>query len=408
MKKSVDYKLFFTVLALVIFWMIMISSVSVYSSFRVTSSMAANWYIAEAYNHFYVLRNIAHVVAWMLALGVIVKIHYSVFEKFSKYIFAVALWLLVIVLTIWTKLWWAKWWLAIPWIPFTIQPTEFLKISLIVFLAAFFKKYKWYLQSFKDWFLPYLSIIWLIVLLVGLQPDFWTILVIVPVSAIMFFYAWANIKHLALTTFLWLFLATSIYAAWDYDKVTWIPTNKLGYITQRVDTFVWDNKNLFSKQALKDSRKDQIRNSLITIWSGWFDWLGFWKSIQKYGYLPEVQWDFIFSVIIEELWFTWGLILIIFYLHIWYRWFYIASRVKDLFGKYVAVWISSRILLQAFINIWVNLNIMPLTGITLPFISYGWSSLLSLMIALGILLNISRYTEEKSKYSRISRKKYMF
>ena len=224
----------------------------------------------------------------------------------------------------------------------------------------------------------------------------------------MFFYAWANIKHLALTTFLWLFLATTIYTAGDYDKVTWIPSNKLGYITQRVDTFIWDNKELFSKEALKDSRKDQIRNSLITIWSGWFDGLWFGWSIQKYWYLPEVQWDFIFSVIIEELWFTWWLILILFYLHIWYRGFYIASRVKDLFAKYLAVWISSRILLQAFINIGVNLNIMPLTGITLPFISYGWSSLLSLMIALWILLNVSRYMEEKSKYSRIAKKKYMF
>lgn len=408
MKKSVDYKLFFTVLALVIFWMIMISSVSVYSSFRVTSNMAANWYIAEAYNHFYVLRNIAHVVAWMLALWIIVKLHYSLFEKYSKQIFWAALFLLFIVLTIGTKLGWAKWWLAIPWIPFTIQPTEFLKISLIIFLAAFFKKYKWYLQSFKEWFLPYLSIIWLIVVLVWLQPDFWTILVIVPVSAIMFFYAWANIKHLALTTFLGLFLATTIYAAGDYDKVTWIPSNKLGYITQRVDTFIWDNKELFSKEALKDSRKDQIRNSLITIWSWWFDGLGFGWSIQKYWYLPEVQWDFIFSVIIEELWFTGWLILILFYLHIWYRGFYIASRVQDLFAKYLAVWISSRILLQAFINIGVNLNIMPLTGITLPFISYGWSSLLSLMIALWILLNVSRYIDEKSKYSRIAKKKYMF
>lgn len=408
MKKSVDYKLFFTVLALVVFWMIMISSVSVYSSFRVTSTMAANGYIAEAYNHFYVIRNIMHVIAWFITLWIVVKIHYSMFEKFAKYIFWLALFLLVIVLTIGTKLWWAKWWLAIPWIPFTIQPTEFLKISLIIFLAAFFKKYKWYLQKFKEWYLPYLSIIWLIVLLVWLQPDFGTILVIIPVSAIMFFYAWANIKHLLITTLLWFILSFSIYSIWDYNKETWVPNNKLGYITQRIDTFIWNNEDLFTKTALRDSRKDQIRNSLITIWSWWFDWLWFGWSIQKYWYLPEVQWDFIFSVIIEELWFTWGIILIMFYLHIWYRGFYIASRVSDLFSKYVAVWISSRILLQAFINIGVNLNIMPLTGITLPFISYGWSSLLSLMIALWILLNISRYIDEKPKYSRTSKSKYMF
>lgn len=408
MKKPVDYKLFFTVLILIIFGMIMISSVSVYSSFRVTSTMAANWYIQEAYNHFYVLRNIVHVVIWMLTLLFVVKIHYSFYEKYAKQIFWLALWLLVIVLVIWMSLWWAKWWISIPWLPFTIQPTEFLKISTIIFLAAFFKKYKWYLQSFENGFIPFILIIGIMVLLVWLQPDFWTILVIVPVAVIMFFYAWANIKHLLITTVLGMFLSTSIYAIGDYDKLTWIPENKLGYITQRIDTFIWDNKELYSSVALKDSRKDQIRNSLITIWSWWFDGLGFWKSIQKYWYLPEVQWDFIFSVIIEELWFIWGLILLIFYLHIWYRGFFIASRVTDLFAKYSAVWISTRIMLQAFINIWVNLNIMPLTWITLPFISYGGSSLLSLMIALWIILNISRYVEDTSKYSRISRKKYMF
>ena len=83
MKKDVDYRLFFTVLFLIIFWMIMVSSVSVYSSFRVTNIMASNWYIEEAYNYFYVLRNIVHVVISLLWLWIIVKIHYSFFEYYS-------------------------------------------------------------------------------------------------------------------------------------------------------------------------------------------------------------------------------------------------------------------------------------------------------------------------------------
>ncbi len=384
--------------------MIMISSVSVYSSFRVTDLMVKKWFISEAYNHFYVLRNIAHIIISFLCLWVIVKIYYSFFEKYSKYFFWFSLILLVIVLIMWMSLKWARWWINIPWVPFTIQPTEFLKISLIIYLAAFFKKFKWLLSDFKNWFVPYTMIIWVVLLLVWLQPDFWTIMVIVPVSIIMYFYAWANIKHLLLVFVIWTIFTLLIYSAWDYDKTTWKNLNTLWYITQRIDNFLADNKEAIKNKTINY----QTEQALIAIWSWWFNWLWFWQSIQKFWYLPEVQWDFIFSVIIEELWFIWWLIIILIYLYIWYRWFLIASKIKDMFAQLVAVWISSRILIHAFINIWVNLNIVPLTWITLPFISYWWSSILSLMIWLGILLNISRYTEDKSQFSRLNRNKIMF
>lgn len=404
MKKNVDYKLFFTVLFLMIFWMIMISSVSVYSSFRVTNIMALNWYIDSAYNYFYVLRNIGHVLISLFLLWLIVKINYSFFEKYSRHIFWFAIMLLLIVLIMWISLKWARWWINIPWIPFTIQPTEFLKIALILFFASFLKKYKWKLQSFYKWYMPFMWFLSLIVLLVWLQPDFWTIMVLVPVSVIMYFYAWINIKHLLATVWLWFFLIFSVYSMWDYDKDTWKNLNTLWYITQRIDNFLADNEEAINKKTINY----QTEQALIAIWSGWFAWLWFGWSIQKFGYLPEVQWDFIFSVIIEELWFIWWLILISLYLYIWYRWFYIASRVSDLFWKYTAVWISSRILIQAFINIWVNLNIVPLTWITLPFVSYGWSSLLSLTIALAILLSISRHIDDTKQFSRIDKRKIMF
>lgn len=404
MKKNVDYKLFFTVLLLIIFWMIMISSVSVYSSFRVTNIMANNWYIENAYNYFYVLRNIWHVIISLILLWIVVKIKYSTFEKYSKYIFWIAVILLLIVLIIWATYKWAKWWISIPWIPFNIQPTEFLKISLILFFASFLKQYKWYLENFKKWYLPFMWYLSLIVLLVALQPDFWTIMVIVPVTIIMYFYAWINIKHLASTIVVWILLILSVYTAWDYDKETWKNLNTLWYITNRIDNFLTNNKDAINNKTINY----QTEQALIAIWSWWFSWLWFGSSIQKFWYLPEVQWDFIFSVIIEELWFIWWIILIWMYLFIWYRWFYIASRVKDLFAKYTAVWISSRILIQAFINIWVNLNIIPLTWITLPFISYGWSSLLSLVLWLAILLNISRDINSNLWYSRLNRRKIMF
>ncbi|MCD5385311.1 FtsW/RodA/SpoVE family cell cycle protein [Candidatus Gracilibacteria bacterium] len=404
MKKNVDYKLFFTVLLLIIFGMIMISSVSVYSSFRVTNIMANNGYIENAYNYFYVLRNIGHVIISLILLGIVVKIKYSTFEKYSKYIFGIAVILLLIVLIIGATYKGAKGWINIPGIPFNIQPTEFLKISLILFFASFLKQYKGYLENFKKGYLPFMGYLSLIVLLVALQPDFGTIMVIVPVTIIMYFYAGINIKHLASTIVVGILLILSVYTAGDYDKETGKNLNTLGYITNRIDNFLTNNKDAINNKTINY----QTEQALIAIGSGGFSGLGFGSSIQKFGYLPEVQGDFIFSVIIEELGFIGGIILIGMYLFIGYRGFYIASRVKDLFAKYTAVGISSRILIQAFINIGVNLNIIPLTGITLPFISYGGSSLLSLVLGLAILLNISRDINSNLGYSRLNRRKIMF
>lgn len=395
-KKPIDYKLFFSVLILIIFWMIMISSVSVYSSFKLTSYYVTKGLIEETYNYFYVIRNIIHVFLSIFILWLLTKLNYKFFEKYIKIIAWIMIFMLFFVLLKWITIKGATWWINIPWLPFTIQPTEFLKFVLILFLAYFFKHYKNYLQSFKKWFLPFLSIMWVIIILVWFQPDFWTLMVVLPVSIIMYFVSWAQLKNLIVFMILWLFLILSVYSYWDYDKATWKNLNKLWYITKRIDNFLASNQQAINNKTINY----QTKQGLIAIWSWWFWGLGFSNSIQKFGYLPEVQWDFIFSVIVEELWFIWALILLNLYLYISWRWFYIANNVDDLFAKYSAIWISSWILIQAFINIWVNLNIVPLTWITLPFISYWWSSLLSLSIAIWFLLNISRYIDIDLKYSR--------
>jgi len=383
-------------MALIVFWMIMISSVSIWSSFRVTSVIANAGLIEAPYNHFYVLRNIAHVIISVWIIGLLVKVPYTFFEKHSKIIFSISLVLLVSVLIIGQSYKWATWWISIPGIPFNIQPTEFLKFAVIVFLAAFFKANKKVIHTFDKWFLPFSLVLLMILILVGAQPDFWTILVVIPVAFMMFFMAWANIKYLLVLFLMWITVAVSVYKIGDYDKVTWINNNTFWYITQRLDNFLSDNKEAIQNKTINY----QTEQALIAIWSGWFAWLGFWSSVQKYGYLPEVQWDFIFSVIMEELGFLWWCILLSFYLYIWYRWLYISMYSKDLFAKYASFWITSWILLQAFINIWVNLNIVPLTWITLPFISYGGSSLLSLSLWLALILSISRHIETEPKHAR--------
>lgn len=401
----IDFKLFFTVVALVIFGMVMISSVSVYSSFKLTSLQALNWFIDEPYNYFYVKRNIAHVISWFLLLAVVVKIPYKYFEKTSWIFLWISTLLLWYVHFFGATYKWAKWWIDVPFLPFNIQPTELLKFSLIIFLAYFFKRNYKKLKTFKQGFLPFMSILVLYVWIVWLQPDFWTVLVIAPVSVIMFFLAWANVRYLSVLAVVWMIGAYWIYSMWVYDKDAWEDRPKLAYITERIDYFLEDEKELFNPLAENTDKTYQIKQALTTIWSWWAVGLGFWKSIQKFGYLPEVQWDFIFSVIIEELWFMWALVLLSMYMYIAYRWFYIYSRVQDLFAKFTAAWISTWFILQSFINIWVNINLLPLTWITLPFVSYGGSSLLTLMLALWVLLNISRDRDQKPKFERLWRRK---
>jgi cell division protein FtsW len=134
----------------------------------------------------------------------------------------------------------------------------------------------------------------------------------------------------------------------------------------------------------------QILQALITIWSWgvWGKW--FWESVQKFWYLPEVQWDTIFAIISEELGFIRVSVIVFLFLFIGYRGFLIAKKADTKFGMLVAIWITSWIVFQAFVNIAVNIAIMPLTWITLPFISNWGSSLIMLMLWAGILLSISK------------------
>lgn len=405
LNKQVDYKLFFAVFSLIIFGMIMISSVSVYGSFRVTSILEKAWNIDAAYNYFYVIRNISHIFISMILLLFLVKIPYHLFEKYSKHILWANVLLMIYVLLFWETLNWATWWIQVPWVPFLLQPVEFLKFSLIIFLAYYFKKYKDKMHSFQDWFIPFFWLLFWVVIILWLQPDFWSIMILWPIMVMMFFIAWARVKYLLSFLALWLVLFLWVYNMWKYDKSDPTSRNKLSYITDRIDNFITDEKELIKNKTINY----QTEQALIAIWSWWFAWLGFWNSIQKFWYLPEVQWDFIFSVIIEELWFLGWLVLLGFYSFIGYRWYLISFYSTDLFAKYASFWITTWILIQASINIWVNLNLLPLTWLTLPFVSYWGSSLLSLVLWLGLLLNISRYIDEtkwfKSKTNSFSHEK---
>jgi cell division protein FtsW len=179
-----------------------------------------------------------------------------------------------------------------------------------------------------------------------------------------------------------------------YDK----PEDRwqFSYIYDRMNTFFQSSQSAIEKNTMHHQNKQ----ALIAIGSGWALWLGFGNSVQKYWYLPEPQGDFIFSIITEELWFIGAFWIICIYLAIIYRGFIIASFCEEFFGKLVAFGITVWIFWQLIINISVNLSIFPNTGLTLPFVSYGGSSLLMMLLATGILLSISRTVPADKKNIR--------
>lgn len=394
-RKSIDPYLIFIVMMLVILWVIMISSVSVYPSFKITSQYVAKWLLEEPNNSFYLSRNFLHLTLGIGVLTFFTKLTYTYLEKYNRVILTFVLALMSLVLVIGTELNGAKWWIDIPGLP-SIQPVEFAKIGIIIFLAAFIKRKRSLMASFQDGAVPYFSIVGILFLLLALQPDFGSILILAPLLIALYYVGWWNPRFIILIFIIAMIGAGSVYGL---GKLWWEESSsKLSYITKRIDSFFQSSETLFANK--ETSNQDyQIKQWLIAIGSGWFGWLGFGKSIQKFWYLPEVQGDFIFSVFVEELWFLWASILIIIYLSIIYRWYQISRSVKDPFGKYLAFWITTLILIQVFVNIWVNLNVIPLTGVTLPFVSYGGSSLIALMSGIGILLNISRYVEFKAPSS---------
>lgn len=384
--KDIDYPLLFAILSLVLFGSVMISSVSVYDSYRITREFVTSWTLEAPNNWRFVIRNLAQVVIGIVAFVVAIKIPFVWWKKYSKFLNIIALILLVAVLIpgLSVKINGSRGWFNIPGIPFSLQPTEFLKLSIIITVASFCAKYKAVLSQWSTGFLPFLFIIWLPSFLVFLQPDLWALFIIIPITFMMYFVAWGNMRFLGFFAIIGLLGVSTLYFLWSYDTVS--ERSQFSYIHDRIDAFLAPNKISIENGTMHHQNKQ----ALIAIGSWWTIWLGFGNSIQKFGYLPEPQGDFIFSIITEELGFIWAMILIWVYIFIVYRWFLIMIACNDDFWKLTAFGITFWILWQMIVNISVNMSIFPNTGLTLPFVSYGWSSILSMLTAAGILLSISR------------------
>jgi cell division protein FtsW len=244
---------------------------------------------------------------------------------------------------------------------FGIQPSEFTKLALIIFTSKYLTKYKK--------MLPILLLLGFIFGLIMLQPDFGTGVVLVMSILGILFIGGMNISFIFKMSFLGILgiIGLIIIAPYRLARI-------LSFLNPWSDPL---------------GSGFQIIQSLYAIGPGGLFGMGIGNSIQKYFYLPEPQTDFIFAIISEELGFMGVLIVITLLSIIIFTGFKIALKTTDLFGKYLSFGISFSLAFQAILNLMVVVGLIPVTGVTLPFLSYGGSSLLISMVSIGVILNIA-------------------
>lgn len=350
--KKPDFSLFILVLVLTFFGIVMVYSASVFEAWQI---------YADKY-HFLKAQLLWFGIG-LLGLFIMTFIPLNLIKKTAGVFFSLTLALLVIVLIpgIGNSTLGARRWINIS--GFGLQPTELAKLSLSIYLSA------WLIKHRPFW--SYLIILGLVLGLIMLQPDLGTAIIIIFSSVMVYYVSGAN----------WFYLfAVGIFSS--LSGLALILTST--YRKARLLTFLNPTQDPLGTSY-------HIRQALITIGSGGIFGLGLGQSRQKYQFLPQVTTDSIFAVIAEELGFIGAALLIVLFSVLVFKAFKIARMAVDDFSRLLATAIASWLAIQITVNLAAMLALIPLTGVPLPFISYGGSSLIVNLAAVGLLLNISRY-----------------
>jgi cell division protein FtsW (lipid II flippase) len=314
-----------------------------------------------------------------LAALIVYKIPIKAFEN-NKFIIAVSigaliLQLLVFVPGIWSTFNGARGWIRLGGLT-TIQPAEFFKVAYILFVSSWFIRKRNHLQSSK--LLTFFIILnGLVFLLFGAIPDLWSFLVMIRTGLILCWYAGVRLKHIVVAAGV-LGIAGTMFVS-----IASLLNPNFRYITDRFTYFIRSDIDPEMRQI-----GWQNQQALIAIGWGWFWWQGYGKGLQKFGFIPEAQSDFIFAAFSEEIGFVGNLILLGLYVYLVRYFLSNLHRVHDEHSKLIGVGIISLIIIQMFVNIGVNLKIIPNTGLTLPFISYGGTAIMVNMIQSVFLYKI--------------------
>lgn len=359
MSKKYDKLLLLAVIAIIIFGIIMIYS---------ASSIWAEYKYRDPFK--FVKAQSAFFLLGLLCIFIISKLDINILYKKANLILLICFILLVLVLIpgIGSIRNGSRSWFGIG--SLGIQPSEFAKLGLIIYVAKYLANNRKIIKDVKKGVLPILLVIGVFFVLIMLEPDFGTAMVIVLTLVVMIFISGVKLSFFIKVGLLGLLgiVGLIIVAPYRMERIVsflnpWVDPLGSGY---------------------------QIIQSLYAIGPGGLLGQGFLNSHQKQFYLPEPQTDFIFSIISEEFGFLGILIVTSFIAFIFYRIIKIALKENNLFKKYLAFGLGFGIIIQSLLNIAVVIGLIPVTGVTLPFLSYGGSSLLISMISIGIILNISK------------------
>lgn len=358
-KQKPDYLLALVIFALSVFGLVMIYSASVVISYKIFG-----------YNNYYLNKQVISLLVGILAWIIFSLIDYRVWQKYAFGLLILTLCLLIAVFIpgLGVELGGAHRWIDIGFTLF--QPSEIIKLTLIIYLSAWLTKKGEGVKDFQSGFVPFVVLMGIVIFLIMKQPDMGTMSVIAATAAVMFFVAGASLSHIIVG-------GTFVMALF------WILIRSSSYRFQRFLTFL-------NPSGAALSASYHINQALLAIGSGGLLGLGFGLSQQKHLFLPQAHTDSIFAIITEELGFLRALLVILVFAFIAWRGYKIAKNAPDTFSRLLAIGITTWIVLQALINLGAMTGVLPLTGVPLPFISYGGSSLVVLFAAVGILMNISK------------------
>ena len=360
MRGGIDVTFLVLVLLLVTFGLIMLFSASY-----------ANAYYHNDDSFYYVKRQLMWAVIGVVGMIAAAFFDYRWFNRLAVPIMAVAVVLLVVVLFM-PAINGAKRWIILPGLG-QLQPSEIAKFAVVVLFAKLIMMNSERMKTFKYGIVPFVTVLALIAGLMILEPHLSGTILILSIGATMMFVGGTDLKWFAM----------AIIAGVVLIGVVILIPGVIEYAASRVEH--WLNPFLDAR-----GKGYQTIQSLFAIASGGLMGRGLGNSLQKHLYIPEPQNDFIFAVTCEELGFVGAAIIIILFALLIWRGFVIAMKARDKFGCMLAVGLTVQVGLQALLNIAVVTNTLPNTGISLPFFSYGGTSLTMLMAQMGVVLSVSR------------------
>ncbi len=363
-----DYSLVFIVLFLLGFGLIMVYSAS---SYEASISEKLNYDAA-----YYLKKQLQSTLIGIVAMIAVSRIPYHFWERFAVMGYAVSVILILLVLTpLGYEANGARRWLRVG---ISIQPAEIAKLAMILFLASFICKLGKGIRSRKGFLLvlgiplPICALVWFI------TENMSSAIIIFGIAFLMLFVASPDYKPFVIIGAIGVTVVTVAVFA-----LTQLDASQLGVRGARI--LAW-----LDPEAYASGKGFQTLQALYAIGSGGIFGKGLGQSMQKLGFLPETQNDMIFSIVCEELGLFGGIAIILMFLLLIWRFMIIANNASDLFGALLVVGVLGHIAIQVILNIAVVTNTIPNTGISLPFISYGGSSVLFLLIEIGLVLSVAR------------------